>query len=72
MLFDRGKKKGKELQAFRESYGQIARLRVIQPAAGFIALTATATAAVEQSSCQMLQMGSYMTVRKSPDKPNLR
>ena len=41
------------------------------PEAAMVAMTATATVAVERQVCDLLQMTDYKTLRRSPDKSNL-
>ena len=65
-------RKENDLKAFREAYSEISRMRVAQPLAGIIALTATATAEVEKSCVDNLQLTSHKTYRISPEKSNIR
>ena len=56
---------------FRPPYLQIADVRTYHPAAPLIALTATATPAVEEDICRLLRMPQARRFRASFARPNL-
>ena len=62
----------KRTEAFRDKYSRLGDFRAVCPSAAFIALTATATRAVEEKICKLLQMSPYKTLRRSPEKKNIR
>ena len=59
--------------AFRRWYGQVVNIRsLLSSAVPVAALTATSTAATKEKITQHLQLHSYETICRSPDRANVR
>lgn len=56
---------------FREKYSELCRLRAIFPHCRMLALTATATVAMQQAICSSLLMRSYAVVKTSVNRANI-
>lgn len=56
---------------FREKYSEICRLRAIFPRCHLLALTATATVAMQQAICSSLLIRSYALVKTSVNRTNI-